>query len=167
MAVITQPILSSNTVVNVIVIDESLIPTWELPENQYFGPSGGSVGDVWNGTEYVKPSDPIPDPTINDVENERKRRIIVFLYAATGKTYNWNQAYEVINDGTREAASLLNIKVKHLISNTNPDWTQAQEQRAAELEVFNDNIDNITAKADIIKAMIPIPADYKDDLYWT
>lgn len=166
MSVISQPILSNNTVINVILIDETLIPTWELPENQEFGPPGGQIGDTWNGTEYVKPFVPVPPPTVNDVESERKRRIMSYLTAITGQTYTWIVAYEVITDGTREAASLLNIKVKHLTDNSNPDWTQEQAQRAAELEIFNANIDSITAKADAIKQMNPIPEDFKKNSYW-
>ena len=167
MAVVSKSILSNNIVINVILLDEALVSTWQLPENQEFGPDGGQIGDVWNGTEYEKPIVTIPPPTVNDVENERKRRIISYLTTVTGKTYTWLVAYEVINDGTREAASLLNIKVKHLSDNSKPDWTTEQAQRADELEIFNSNIDSITAKADVIKQMNPIPEDFKNDLYWT
>ena len=68
MTNLSKSILSNNIVINVILLDEALVSTWQLSENQEFGPDGGQIGDVWNGTEYEKPIVTIPPPTVNDVE---------------------------------------------------------------------------------------------------
>jgi len=44
---------SSNTVVNVIVLNEDSI--WNPPAGQTIGPDGGEIGNIWTGTEYQRP----------------------------------------------------------------------------------------------------------------
>ncbi len=64
---------STQTVVNVIKLKDGV--QWAPPEGLSIGPSGGEIGDQWNGSDYIKPSvaiepaqeaEPAPpaDPTV-------------------------------------------------------------------------------------------------------
>lgn len=49
---------ANNVVVNIIVLGETSV--WSPPDGYYIGADGGSMGWIWNGTEYIDPNPPIP-----------------------------------------------------------------------------------------------------------
>lgn len=100
---------------------------------------------VAEGNE-IAPSD-VPAITNEQVKAERQRRI-----------------YQIANPDKQAYYSRLMIS---WLEQGKETWTPEQIAQVEAIRAGNAAIDAIVAKASLLEAMDPVPADYQDDKWWT
>lgn len=93
--------------------------------------------------------------TDDDVMAEAARRLAV-LFGARDRAH----LERLISEATMEAVELVNIKI------SGEDWTEAQAARAADLSTKREIVKAHDAASKALRAMVPIPADYRADTNW-
>ncbi len=149
-------------------------------ENVIAGSLPGSVpcdnevvkGWSYNGTDF---SPPVVQPTKDDINQERNRRTYLpkEVNLSTGKTFTVD-----IKFGGRENIANLNSLAKTKKELGNTDLVAFTDADNFDQLLTNDEViemamlvmlagADIHAKARALKAMVPIPANFKDDAHWT
>lgn len=161
------------------VFVELIVPGgwFTLPNGDRVSPAvaGWSNAAGYSLIEHVPPAPPPYVPTVNDVINERRRRL------ALGFDYDFADARGIHRIGTTEADMLgwrevtdaCNAAINSgagtttldIVTNTGPATITATEWQAILLAASQFR-QPIWAASFKLQAMVPIPDDYASDIHW-
>lgn len=96
MANMLYPIIDavSNTVLNVIVLNQETANSWPLDDGQFLGVPGGAIGQFWNGSVYT-------DPTSNTDIAALKSKLIADAWSLQEKKLSDYTVHVSINGGSK------------------------------------------------------------------
>lgn len=108
---------------------------------------------AWRDAGNTPEAETPPGPTADDVRAEASRRMQGLVGARDA-----GHLEIIVSNANREAIRLLR--------KGEPNWSEAERVRAAQLEEVDQQLEIIRAASNALEAADPVPGDYADDRHW-